>query len=104
MKLKQQNFACTQAGPTTTPTGTKDPRPVCPKCGTIKGSPRPTCCGRGGAWEGKCGGKDDPKFYYTWKEGLQSCEGEIAAHDLGDSRYSISSFQVKISPCPRENT
>ena len=43
----------------------------CAKCGTSKDGI--TCCGKGGAWRGKCGPLNDPKVKHTWREGFQSC-------------------------------
>ena len=57
--------------------------PVCPKCGFVKKSDRPSCCARGGAWFNKCGDEGDSKFAHTWTEGIQACEGLLAGHLIG---------------------
>ena len=44
----------------------------CTKCVLIGKSP--TCCGKGGAWQGKCGSAGDNEFEYTWNEGIRACE------------------------------
>ena len=46
---------------------------VCPKCGTIEKSGQNSCCGRGGAWFGKCGTADNTNFEHTWYEGIKGC-------------------------------
>ena len=46
-------------------------RTACPKCGTNSNG-RISCCGRGGAWSGKCGDEGEGKEH-TWSEGLEAC-------------------------------
>jgi len=33
-----------------------------------------SCCGLGGAWEGKCGLVGESDFDHTWAEGIRACE------------------------------
>ena len=47
---------------------------VCPRCGSIKKSGKPSCCGRGGSWFKKCGGAGNAKLQHTWHEGIQACK------------------------------
>ena len=47
---------------------------VCPECGTMKNSGKRSCCGRGGAWFGKCGGAGDANLGHSWYEGIQACK------------------------------
>ena len=42
----------------------------CLICGKNK-KRKPTCCGKGGSWEGKCGDPGDKE--YTWSEGFSTC-------------------------------
>ena len=51
---------------------TAQPPPACDKCGTIE-TDKPSCCGQGGAWFGKCG---DADAEHTWYEGIQACTAE----------------------------
>ena len=51
--------------------------PVCSKCGTMKKSGKPSCCARGGAWFKNCGDAGDPKFDYTWTEGIHACKSML---------------------------
>ena len=46
----------------------------CPRCGKPNKSGKSSCCGKGGAWKGKCGNPGDPKFAHTWSEGIQTCK------------------------------
>ena len=48
---------------------------TCSKCGALN-SGKSSCCGRGGAWVGKCAKKVNGEFSYTWSEGIQSCQTE----------------------------
>ena len=50
---------------------------VCPVCGTLVESGQLSCCARGGAWFGNCGGAGDAKFDHTWFEGIQACKGKL---------------------------
>ena len=54
----------------------------CPKCGTIKGSKKLSCCAPGGSWVKKCG-NDAKKFDHTWAEGLKICKGKLTACWIG---------------------
>ena len=47
---------------------------VCPRCGTIGKSGKPSCCGRGGAWFKNCGGAGNAKLDHSWYEGIQACK------------------------------
>ena len=48
---------------------------VCPRCGTIGKSGKPSCCGRGGSWFRNCGGAGKTKLQqHTWHEGIQACK------------------------------
>ena len=54
----------------------------CNECGSLK-SGKPSCCGVGGSWFGRCGhtvvsGKTDR----TWSEGVRVCESKLACHSL----------------------
>ena len=51
--------------------------PVCPECGIKKDSGQLSCCARGGAWFGNCGGAGDAKFDHTWFEGIQACTSKL---------------------------
>ena len=44
----------------------------CPKCGSTN-TGVPTCCGKGGSWQGKCGRNGDTRFEHTWGEGERAC-------------------------------
>ena len=46
----------------------------CLNCGTGKSGKR-SCCARGGTWFKKCGDGGDPRFDYTWLQGIQACMG-----------------------------
>ena len=50
--------------------------PACPKCGTNQFAKR-SCCGRGGAWFGRCGRPGDSEFEHTWMEGIRACESKL---------------------------
>ena len=65
--------------------------PVCPKCGTTNDG-KSSCCGRGGAWFGKCAKHIDAKFDHTWIEGLHICGREFV-HGVGPG----SSFEQNVS-------
>ena len=47
---------------------------VCPKCGTVQKSGRSSCCGRGGAWFGRCGSVGNTNFEHSWYDGIQACD------------------------------
>ena len=40
----------------------------------------PTCCGRGGSWQGKCGARGDSASQHTWAEGLKVCKTKAVAN------------------------
>ena len=44
--------------------------PGCTKC--VYSKDGPTCCGKGGSWQGMCGRAIDG-FQHTWKEGVRIC-------------------------------
>ena len=46
-------------------------------CGTSKAGP--SCCGKGGSWQGKCG--RDARFEHTWGDGLKACKGNAAGRN-----------------------
>ena len=47
---------------------------VCPRCGTIAKSGKPSCCGRGGSWFKSCGGGSNTQHPRTWYDGIQACK------------------------------
>ena len=47
----------------------------CRTCGITPAGIR-TCCGTGGAWEGKCGDVGGDKEY-TWVDGREACQSEV---------------------------
>merc|ERR1712032_1777544 len=47
---------------------------VCPRCGTIAKSGKPSCCGRGGYWFRNCGSGGNTKHPHTWYDGIQACK------------------------------
>ena len=57
-----------------TPAGTTTTIAVCPRCGTIGKSGKPSCCGRGGAWFKNCGGAGNAELDHSWFEGIQACK------------------------------
>merc|ERR1712032_808464 len=62
--------ACAAVSPPTTPDIVTKPK--CPKCGLSKAG-KPTCCSKGGSWQGNCGSPGDAKFEHTWGEGIEVC-------------------------------
>ena len=54
----------------------------CLKCGTTKAG-KPSCCGRGGTWVGKCG--SDANFDHTWDEGMEVCKIERKCNNAGSN-------------------
>ena len=68
----------------------------CPRCGTtIVG--KSSCCGRGGAWFGKCGNKLNPEFDHTWFEGFQACSSSAAlnaGHSEPDGSQEIQAQET----------
>ena len=50
----------------------------CSKCVTLSHGRSSSCCGKGGAWEGKCGSPDNAKSEHTWGEGLKVCSKQWA--------------------------
>ena len=66
------------ANPTIASLSMNDTVAKCPKCGS---SPKGqlSCCGRGGAWRGKCG-DDDEGLDHTWSEGVEACLCKIPFH------------------------
>ena len=53
--------------------------PVCPKCGIIKKSGDASCCAVDGSWFLRCGMPGDPRFSYTWAEGIEACKRKLRA-------------------------
>ena len=51
--------------------------PDCAKC--VPSKQGPTCCGKGGSWQGKCGRPGDNRFEHTWGDGLKACATKTAA-------------------------
>ena len=47
---------------------------VCPQCGTVGKSGKPSCCGHGGSWFNNCGGTGNSNFGHTWHEGIRACK------------------------------
>ena len=52
---------------------------VCPECGAIKKSGKPSCCAPGGSWYEACGDAGDPQFHHTWIDGIKACERKSTA-------------------------
>ena len=74
----------------------------CPVCGTTNGGKK-SCCGKGGAWQGKCGSAGDSQFDHTWYEGVETCMGvigggvrrtQIAKVRQGDTRTDGTSPKI----------
>ena len=70
--------------------------PICPKCGTMKNSARPSCCGQGGSWFGNCGGVGNTNHGHTWHEGIQACKARQSQAAVGQQLHRAS--QPKSDP------
>ena len=66
----------TQPMATTTQPMAKTIASACAKCGISRKSGKLSYCAHGGSWYKQCGDPGDSKFYHTWDEGTQACEGK----------------------------
>ena len=84
----------TLAGTTTTIAAS-----VCPRCGTIGKSGKPSCCGRGGSWFKNCGSSGKTKLQHTWYEGIQGCKARSQAKTaVGHQRNAAQQKDIDSSP------
>ena len=58
-------------------------------------SGKPSCCGHGGAWFGKCG--DDAKSDHTWSDGVDTCKAKPAStvRILACPKCGLNQFQKR---------
>ena len=70
----------------------------CPKCGSLK-SGKSSCCGRGGAWFGKCADEVNDKFDHTWVEGISECKSADVARAQAKKLQAIRGTET-----PKQDT
>ena len=63
---------------------------VCPRCGTIAKSGKPSCCGRGGSWFKNCGGGGNTKYPHTWYGGIQACRARSQSKRVMDKQLNAA--------------
>ena len=68
----------------------------CWKCG-LDSNGNPSCCGRGGTWEGKCGRPGVGGSEHTWGEGLRSCATQTSSKSRRTCTCLISCFSMSFS-------
>ena len=74
----------------------------CPKCGTLLKTGKSSCCGRGGAWAGKCADEVSDDFDHTWIEGIKMCSSATALNSgqetsAEDTEYVESGISDAVS-------
>ena len=68
----------------------------CWKCGLDRNG-RPSCCGQGGTWEGKCGQPGDTGVEHTWGDGLRSCAMQKSGENLHTCTSVINAYSYRLS-------
>ena len=77
-----------------TPSGTTTIAvPVCLRCGIIRKSGKPSCCGRGGSWFKNCGRAGNTKSQHTWYEGMQACKSHSQFKTVIDNQLNDAQQQ-----------
>merc|ERR1712187_14779 len=91
-KWSEGTEVCKPPETTAAPEPVNEPTYDCPVCGFLKRSGKRSCCGKGGAWFGKCGGAKS-KLPHTWFNGIQACKPKLKSAKASKGASSAAAQQ-----------